>query len=528
MSSSPDYSTKGILYYRKESTDNIRLRILAKDQRRALGSNLEDSLGKDGVRPREPGTRVLLNLVDVDGLVDQTEQARVADEVDAFLDLFVGVAGHGLDQEAHWPDALEAGYMNVSLDGLWTGRRRLTVRAADAADSRAGEVVGVALSAEEHLAGVPVNAVILVDEAEDRQGEDGGDVGVIHDDARAVAVDLEGEDLAVLLVLDDGVFPDRVLEVLAAALELARKIGLFTGLAEDLGGLLQLHGHHGVRGSEESKDGGVVAGTEGAADETGAVVERSAVAVEDLGLGAEGGLTVEGVLVGLILAVGVEGGLGLLVQDIKEAIESLVPSWGQELGGAGVLVEVGSQGQEVGQRVELVLAFEHDGILVGWVDSVLHAIGIGLEPARRRRLERVAVGRLNDELDLRLDRAQDEAVQVLVLVRQQLVAGQLVGGVTEPLGVDVAGYDEGLRALPRTVTVSLAVIRRRGSIGVPTDGGVQSAWESIAEQLSQVLVHKARGDVGDDLFDLGGREGPTFLNRALGRKVQRTAAVWAT
>lgn len=268
----------------------------------------------------------------------------------------------------------------------------LTVGSADTADGGAGQVVGVTLGAEKHLAGVLINAVILVDEAEDGKGEERGDVGVVHDNAGTVAVNLEGEDLAVFLMVDDGVFPDSVLKLLAASMELFDKMGLDSGLVEDLCGLLQLDGHHRVWRSEESKDRGIVAGTECAADQTGAVVEGPSIALQDLGFGAQSGFTGEAVLVGDVLAVRIEGGLGLFVQDIKEGIQSLEPSWSQELGGAGVFMEFRSQSQEVGQRVELVLALEHNRLLVGRVDRVLHAIGIGLESTGRRRLERIAVG----------------------------------------------------------------------------------------------------------------------------------------
>lgn len=111
-------------------------------------------------------------------------------------------------------------------------------------------------------------------------------------------------------------------------------------------------------------------------------------------------------------------------------------------------MEVGSQGEEVGQRIQLVFAFEYRGVVVFRVDGVFLSVGRRLEAAGRRGLEGVAVGRLDNELDLGVDRAQDETVQVLVLVRQELVAGYLIRGIAQPFRVDIPGHDERLGTLP--------------------------------------------------------------------------------
>jgi hypothetical protein len=42
--------------------------------------------------------------------MDQTEKARVTDEVDAPRDLVVRVRGHGLYEERHGPGVFEADY----------------------------------------------------------------------------------------------------------------------------------------------------------------------------------------------------------------------------------------------------------------------------------------------------------------------------------------------------------------------------------------------------------------------------------
>ena len=50
------------------------------------------------------------------------------------------------------------------------------------------------------------------------------------------------------------------------------------------------------------------------------------------------------------------------------------------------------------------------------MNGILLPIGRLLEAAWRRRLESIAVGGLNDEFHLRLDRPENEAIQVFVLV----------------------------------------------------------------------------------------------------------------
>ena len=116
-----------------------------------------------------------------------------------------------------------------------------------------------------------------------------------------------------------------------------------TGILEHLGNLLKLNGHHGIGWNEVSQDGSVIARAESAADETSATVEWVANTLQVQSLGTDGSLTLEGILVGDELVLGVKSGLRLGVNGIKERLEGLEPAVGQELGRAGVFVELSAQ-----------------------------------------------------------------------------------------------------------------------------------------------------------------------------------------
>lgn len=423
---------------------------------------------------------------------------------------------------------------NLGIErGLFNGRvrgkkKRLTMWPADPVERRARQVVRVPVLGEDHLARVLVDAVVPVHEAQQREGQQRRDVGVVHEDLRAVAVDLEGEDVAVPAVVDDAVLQHGLAEVRAPLAQRRDEVLPAARGLDDVRRARQLHGHHGVGGDEEAQDGGVVAGPEGAADEARPGGQRVADAVEAERLGARGRQALEGVLVGDVAALRVERRLRLRVQHAQQRVQRRVPPVREELGGPGVLVELVAQQEEVGQRVELVLALEDERRLVRRVDGVVLAVGRRAQAAGRRRLEGVAVGRLDDILGLGVDGAEDERAQPVVVLRQGLVRRQLVRRVAQPLGVDVARHDERLRALPPGVAPLPALLRRgrRRAVDVPPDGRVQGVGEGIAEDLGQVLVDHARGDVLDDLLDGGGREGPACLRRPLERELQRSIAVW--
>lgn len=76
---------------------SIRLSPLPKNEIRFLSRDFQDRLREDGVGPCKPRTRIIVDISHVDGLVDQTEQTGVADQVDRVHDLRVVVGGLCLD-----------------------------------------------------------------------------------------------------------------------------------------------------------------------------------------------------------------------------------------------------------------------------------------------------------------------------------------------------------------------------------------------------------------------------------------------
>ena len=234
---------------------------------------------------------------------------------------------------------------------------------------------------------------------------------------RPVPIDLEGEDLAPLLRGDDTVLPHGLLERLAITPQIVG-ICLVAELLEHVGRALELDGHHRVGRDQEAEDGGIVAGTEGAANQACAPVQRIAEATQAEGLGAGGGMPLEGVLVtDNRVGIRIEGRLGLLLENLDDGREGGLPAWGDEFGGAGALEELVAQGEEVSQGVQLVLAFEDLGWLVAGVYVVLLAVVGWGDVARWRRLKGVAVWCHDHILGLGVDRAKDQSSERLVVLR---------------------------------------------------------------------------------------------------------------
>jgi len=93
------------------------------------------------------------------------------------------------------------------------------MRAADASEGGAGQEIGVPVGAEDHGAGVLVKGVGFVEEAEEGKREEGGDVGVVHEEVGVVAVCFVGEDLAEGGVVHDCVVEDAVADGCAVGFE---------------------------------------------------------------------------------------------------------------------------------------------------------------------------------------------------------------------------------------------------------------------------------------------------------------------
>lgn len=193
--------------------------------------------------------------------------------MEALEDLGGGGGGHGLDEGGEGPGVEEA-----------------DVGSADAVKGAAGEVVRVAGGGEQHGAGVAVDLRYLVrvgvgegSEAEKWEGEERGDVGVVHEEVAAVSVCFVGEDFAEFGVRRGAVFEDAgsdgrglLREVVGEAPQGVDVFGVGLSLGgvesfgvceEDLRCAAKFDAHHGVGGDEEGEDGRIVAGAEGGADQ---------------------------------------------------------------------------------------------------------------------------------------------------------------------------------------------------------------------------------------------------------------------
>lgn len=192
-------------------------------------------------------------------------------------------------------------------------------------------------------------------------------------------------------------------------------------------------------------------------------------------------------------------------------------------------MEVVRELEEVGEGVEFVFALEDEGVFVRGVDGVAVALGGGVEPAGGRGLEGVAVGGADDVFGLGVYGAENEFVDLFILLREGLVLGELVRGVSEPLCVDVAGDDEALGALPGVgVPGALALFLLDGAVGVPADCCVEGVWEGVFEDLGEVLVDELVVHVLNDLLDERRLKGAAVLGGALGGQFERALAVGRT
>ena len=239
------------------------------------------------------------------------------------------------------------------------------------------------------------------------------------------------------------------------------------------------------------EDGGVVGRAEGGAGEA-AAADGAAVAAAGEGVGGVGGDAAEGVV-----GVDLFGGAGLFVgdglEDEVEGGEELVVEGGWVAGGVEV---AGGEAEDGGEGVEFVFSFvdagEHGGV-----------VGFPLGDFGGVAVEGVGVGVEQDTLGLAADEAMEEEFEAGAVVGELDVGPDLVGGVAEPHGVDVAGDDEG---------VGFAGGRFFGE----GDGGVKGVGEAIDEELAEVAVGDFLGGVRDDVFDERGGEAALGGRGALG------------
>ena len=130
---------------------------------------------KGGKKKHPPRPRIVRLIKRIDALMDQPQPIRRAQNLlQHARDLSLVVAREDPDDGSHGP----------RVPGP-------VVRAPDGVDDGALHEVGVR-AAQEDLARGLIGGVGAVEVAEQGRGEEGGDVGVVHDVAAAVAVDLVG------------------------------------------------------------------------------------------------------------------------------------------------------------------------------------------------------------------------------------------------------------------------------------------------------------------------------------------------
>jgi hypothetical protein len=116
-----------------------------------------------------------------------------------------------------------------------------------------------------------------------------------------------------------------------------------------------------------------------------------------------------------------------------------------------------------------------------------------LDFARWRRLEGIAIWRFYHILGLGIYGAQYETFNRLVVLSQPLILRQLIRGISQPFGVDVASHDEALRPLPCVFTTTaeevcfLALFLR--PVYVPFDCCIQGVWKCILEESEQIPIY---------------------------------------
>ncbi|KAL1835723.1 hypothetical protein VTK73DRAFT_5442 [Phialemonium thermophilum] len=171
------------------------------------------------------------------------------------------------------------------------------------------------------------------------------------------------------------------------------------------------------------------------------------------------------------------------------------------------------------RAVELVLALEDGGVVVGGLDGVGvgGAVVGGRDAALDGGLEGVAEGAGQQVAGLQVDDAAVQAGDAVargVGLEHGQVRLHLVGAVAQPHGVDVAGDDEG--------QLLVGVV---GGDAAPPDGGVQGVGVGVLEEAVQVRVGDAGLHGAEQGLDVGRVEGAARRVRALVGELVATAAV---
>ena len=371
-----------------------------------------------------PLPRPIALIEAVDTLVDQAQPVGRADQLPQLArDLGIVVARQNAHDARHGPRVAGA-----------------VVRAAHGRQHGPARVVGVAV-AEHQVARGLVHGIRAVEIPEKGRGQQGGDVGVVHEVDALEAVDLVGVGL-----LGGGAGGEGAQGVDGSSqgggqgghLPGERGVVDAAQLAHDLGGGVEVAREHHVARHEELVDARVVRGPEGGADQAGAVARRVAGArVVERVLGREG-VALEGVGRGDHGAVFGVGGCHLRLhtrQDGLQGVEPLVFAEEGVVARGGVVV--GRDLEEGGEGVELVLAFEDGAVAVRRRNGVLRAGAVlgGRDVGFDRWLEGLAVGSGENVARLQIDDAAVEGGEGVVRCRgleEGDVGLHLVGGVAEP------------------------------------------------------------------------------------------------
>ena len=260
---------------------------------------------------------------------------------------------------------------------------------ADAFARLAAVEVGVVLAPDE-LPGVQVHGVAVHLRVQVAEGQQGRDVGVVHELVGTETIDLIGVDGTIDRMLDHGVGVQGLVHLGGEGDAFRGHVRLVVHGGEDLRHLLQRRDGHKVGGDEEFEGRGVVGGTEGRCDEAHRL-HRVAPAHHALGVQLAVGLTEEPVTAVAPLPL-------LLLEGGEDGLRRLHPQVAEDGGVAGLLPVGIGEAHRIAVRVDLPLALEHVRAGSGEVRLVGRAHGI--------HVERVGVRVDEDALELAVDDAR--------------------------------------------------------------------------------------------------------------------------
>ena len=368
-------------------------------------------------------------------------EARVGigahDHLYALLDLGIVLRGERLHHDRHWPSHVVA-YM----------------RATNAFAVLAFEEVRIVL-APHKAAGVLVDGVVDVDITEVRHSEQRRNVGIVHEEMVAEAVNLVSVDLAILGVVDNSIFLQSGRHLVGEGCTLGCCGGVVVYLGQDLSGLTQRRDSHEVGWHKEQERGSIVRGTEHRGDKTYGI-HRVAIARVADGVELTVGLAKEGVRTLVLLAL-------LFVEGFENLLHSLLPFGTKHRGVARYLPVVEGETDGIAQRVDLILALMQFRLHVG-------AVACPLVVLYGTHVEGVGIGVDVDALELTQDDAAHHLLKLSVFVAILHIGPNLSAAVAEPHGVDVASVDE---------SVVLAV---------KMGGGVDGVGEAVLKHPCQVSI----------------------------------------